>query len=89
MHANVHLVNLYLGLQAQIIKLKKIEKSVSEEFLITFVLTKLSFGQPIIEIFSLLAISTSYIGFVLGLADFLSDCMFSFAICRAHHIDIE
>jgi hypothetical protein len=32
--------------------------------------------QPTIEVFSLLAISTSYIGFVLGLADFLSDCRF-------------
>ena len=52
----------------------------SEAFLITFVLTMLSVGQPVIEVFSLLAISTSYIGFVLGLADFLSDCMFSLAI---------
>ncbi len=30
--------------------------------------------QPIIQLFSLLAIATSYIGFVLGLADFLADC---------------
>ncbi|XP_050237776.1 uncharacterized protein LOC126687302 [Mercurialis annua] len=30
---------------------------------------------PIIEIFSLLAIATSYIGFVLGLADFLADLL--------------
>ncbi|KAK2971925.1 hypothetical protein RJ640_011706, partial [Escallonia rubra] len=31
--------------------------------------------QPIIEVFSLLAIATSYIGFVLGLADFLADLL--------------
>lgn len=31
-------------------------------------------GQPIVQVFSLLAIATSYIGFVLGLADFLADC---------------
>ncbi|CAA6662190.1 unnamed protein product [Spirodela intermedia] len=30
---------------------------------------------PIIEVFSLLAIATSYIGFILGLADFLSDLL--------------
>ncbi|WCJ20570.1 Tryptophan/tyrosine permease [Euphorbia peplus] len=30
---------------------------------------------PIIEVFSLLAIATSYIGFVLGLADFLADLL--------------
>ncbi|XP_052180240.1 uncharacterized protein LOC127793536 isoform X2 [Diospyros lotus] len=30
---------------------------------------------PIIEVFSLLAIATSYIGFVLGLVDFLADCL--------------
>lgn len=30
---------------------------------------------PIIEVFSLLAITTSYIGFVLGLADFLADLL--------------
>ncbi|KMZ62605.1 putative Tyrosine-specific transport protein [Zostera marina] len=30
---------------------------------------------PIIEVFSLLAIGTSYIGFVLGLSDFLSDLL--------------
>ncbi|CAN1145431.1 Tyrosine-specific transport system [Linum perenne] len=30
---------------------------------------------PIVELFSLLAIATSYIGFVLGLADFLSDLL--------------
>ncbi|GLT55639.1 hypothetical protein SLA2020_287430 [Shorea laevis] len=30
---------------------------------------------PIIEVFSLLAIGTSYIGFVLGLADFLADLL--------------
>ncbi|XP_022932959.1 uncharacterized protein LOC111439555 isoform X3 [Cucurbita moschata] len=29
---------------------------------------------PIVEVFSLLAIATSYIGFVLGLSDFLADC---------------
>lgn len=32
--------------------------------------------QPIVEVFSLLAIATSYIGFVLGLTDFLADCMY-------------
>lgn len=32
--------------------------------------------QPIVEVFSLLAIATSYIGFVLGLTDFLADCEF-------------
>ncbi|KAL6966678.1 hypothetical protein U1Q18_032464 [Sarracenia purpurea var. burkii] len=30
---------------------------------------------PIVEVFSLLAIATSYIGFVLGLADFLADLL--------------
>lgn len=30
---------------------------------------------PIVEVFSLLAIATSYIGFVLGLSDFLSDLL--------------
>lgn len=30
--------------------------------------------QPIVEVFSVLAIATSYIGFVLGLSDFLADC---------------
>lgn len=30
--------------------------------------------QPIVEVFSFLAIATSYIGFVLGLFDFVSDC---------------
>ncbi|KAL4282744.1 hypothetical protein GQ457_16G007110 [Hibiscus cannabinus] len=35
---------------------------------------------PIVEGFSLLAIATSYIGFVLGLSDFLADCEFSFNI---------
>jgi len=32
--------------------------------------------QPIVEAFSLLAIGTSYIGFILGLADFLADCKY-------------
>ncbi|XP_038999038.1 LOW QUALITY PROTEIN: tryptophan-specific transport protein-like [Hibiscus syriacus] len=35
---------------------------------------------PIVEVFSLLAIATSYIGFILGLSDFLADCEFSFTI---------
>lgn len=30
--------------------------------------------QPIVDTFSLLAIATSYIGFVLGLSDFMADC---------------
>lgn len=33
--------------------------------------------QPIIEVFSFLAIATSYIGFILGLTDFLADCEWS------------
>lgn len=35
-----------------------------------------NFLQPIVEVFSLLAIATSYIGFVLGLSDFLADCKY-------------
>ena len=34
----------------------------------------LSCLQPIVEAFSFLAIGTSYIGFVLGLSDFIADC---------------
>jgi hypothetical protein len=30
--------------------------------------------QPTIEVFSLFAVATSYIGFTLGLSDFLCDC---------------
>jgi tyrosine-specific transport protein len=32
--------------------------------------------QPIVEAFSFLAIATSYIGFVLGISDFLADCKY-------------
>ncbi|KAL3621919.1 hypothetical protein CASFOL_034115 [Castilleja foliolosa] len=48
---------------------------------------------PIVDVFSVLAISTSYIGFVLGLSDFLADCK-SIYICITisdavlKHIDI-
>lgn len=32
--------------------------------------------QPIVDVFSFLAIATSYIGFVLGLSDFVADCKY-------------
>lgn len=38
--------------------------------------------QPIVEAFSFLAIATSYIGFVLGLSDFISDCKSGFLLFR-------
>ncbi|KAL4611162.1 hypothetical protein ACB092_08G103500 [Castanea dentata] len=38
---------------------------------------------PIIQVFSLLAIATSYIGFVLGLADFLADLLVLFGVLPA------
>ncbi|XP_074289994.1 uncharacterized protein LOC141616763 isoform X1 [Silene latifolia] len=38
---------------------------------------------PIVEIFSLLAIGTSYIGFVLGLVDFLADFLVLFGLLPA------
>jgi hypothetical protein len=36
--------------------------------------------QPIVEAFSFLAIGTSYIGFILGLSDFLADCKYLWSI---------
>lgn len=35
------------------------------------------FRQPTVELFSFLAVATSFIGFVLGLSDFLYDCKLS------------
>lgn len=49
------------------------------------------FLQPIVEVFSLLAIATSYIGFVLGLSDFLADCKWfisHFSILISHVYDL-
>ncbi|NTV41563.1 MAG: hypothetical protein HGA61_04825 [Candidatus Moranbacteria bacterium] len=37
-------------------------------------MVKRDFLQPMIEVFLVLAIATSFIGFVLGVADFLADC---------------
>lgn len=41
--------------------------------------------QPIVEAFSFLAIGTSYIGFVLGLSDFIADCKLS-SSAQSNHI---
>lgn len=37
--------------------------------------------QPIVEVFSFLAIATSYIGFILGLTDFVADCKLYLLLC--------